>query len=55
MKDISTKQLVEELEKRDAVQSIWIPPYVDFKIEKENKPLDTEIKQGACHILIIWD
>lgn len=55
MKEIPTKVLVDELKTRLAVQSIWVEPYKDFKIIVDNKETDTEIKQGACHIMIIWD
>ena len=55
MKEIPTKNMVEELKRRLAVQSIWVNPYKDFEIVVDGESVDTEIKQGACHILIIWD
>lgn len=55
MDTFSTKALVDELKTRLAVQTIWVEPYKDFEIIVDNKAVDTEIKQGACHILIVWD
>lgn len=55
MDKLSTKSLVEELQKREAVQSIWIPPYKKFTLKIGEQPFETEVKEGACHILIVWD
>lgn len=55
MDNVSTKNLVEELQKREAVQSVWIPPYEKFTLKIGKQPVKTEVKEGACHILIVWD
>lgn len=51
----NTCNLVEELKKREGVQSIYIKPYEKFKILENdvNKALD--INQGPVQILIICD
>lgn len=52
---IPTKYLVEELSKREAVQPILIKTYVDFQIFTDGRQIETEINEGCCHILIVWD
>lgn len=55
MKDYTTKELVNELISRQAVQELWIPPYEDFEITCNGEKIETEIDKGACFILIVWD
>lgn len=53
--EISTKELVEELEKREAVELVWINPYEPFQITANGKRVETQVKEGCCTILIVWD
>ena len=52
---IPTCELVKELEKREAVQLIWIEPYAPFSINKFGEAIDLEIAEGAAKILVVWD
>lgn len=55
LKDISTRDLCQELAAREAVQKMWIDPYVDFRIYAGQQQIDTQIQEGACTIFIVWD
>ena len=50
-----TCELVKELEKREAVQSIWIEPSAPFGISKFGEAVNLDIAEGAAKILVIWD
>lgn len=53
LSDITTKDLVEELRKREEVDSIQIEPYVGYEISvKENPPTKAE---GPAIILNVID
>lgn len=55
MKNISTKDLVEELVKREAVEEITVDPYDKFEIKVKDLPAEVSIKEGPACILVIWD
>ncbi len=49
---VSTKELVEELSKREAVETISVKPYEKYSIEANGEKHDDE---GPVVILKIWD
>jgi len=49
---ISTKELVEELSKREAVEKTTIAPYQEYKIIIDGKEI---VDTGPAVILKIWD
>ena len=49
---ISTQELVEELKKREAVESICVAPYEDYRITVGDKEISD---RGPAVILRIWD
>ncbi len=52
LKKVSTKELVDELATREAVQKIVIGPYEDYSMTIDNK----EIKGGGPVVILrIWD
>ena len=55
MEKLSTKDLVEELSKREAVQEIVVEPYDKFEIKIKDQSLTLDIDSGPCRILVIWD
>ena len=48
----STRELVEELSKREAVETISVKPYEKYVIEADGKKTEDE---GPVVILKIWD
>ncbi len=55
LKKVATCELCKELERREAVQKIWIDPYKPFEIVNDGKRENTLIKEGACLTYIVWD
>lgn len=55
MNKINTKDLVEELSKREAVQEFIFEPYDEFEIKVKDQSLKLDIDSGPCIILAIWD
>lgn len=55
IKSISTKDLLDELKTREAVEEIVVDPYVDFFINVGGTKRDTEINGGPAHIYVVWD
>ena len=53
LKNISTKELVEELAKREAVKKIVVVPYEPCSITVGNQTVYDEV--GPAVILQIWD
>lgn len=53
LKDYKTSEIVKEIEKREAVQKIWVAAYEPFEIINNGYKVSTEVKEGACSILII--
>lgn len=52
LKNVSTKELVDELATREAVQKIVIGPYEDYSMTIDNK----EVKSGGPVVILrIWD
>ena len=52
LKNVSTKELVDELATREAVQKIVIWPYEDYSMTIDNQ----EIKGGGPVVILrIWD
>lgn len=49
---VSTKDLVEELSKREAVEKITVEPYKTYEIVTENQRMAEE---GPAVLLRIWD
>ena len=49
---VSTKDLVEELSKREAVEKIMVEPYKPYEIVTENQRMTEE---GPAVLLRIWD
>ena len=49
---VSTRKLIEELQKREAVETIEAAPYQEYRITVGDKELDD---QGPALILRIWD
>lgn len=52
LKNISTKKLVEELSKREAVEKITVEPYKQYSITVGEQKINGE---GPIIILRIWD
>lgn len=52
LSNISTKELVEELVTREAVEKIMIKPYQEYKIIIDNNEISDT---GPAVILRIWD
>ena len=52
LSNIKTVELVEELAKRDGVETVRIKPYEKFAIEANDKKFEDE---GPAVILKIWD
>lgn len=52
LSNISTKELVEELVTREAVEKIMIHPYQEYKIIIENNEISDT---GPAVLLRIWD
>ena len=52
LKKVSTRELVEELSKREAVETIRVMPYEKYSIEADGKKHDDE---GPVVILKVWD
>lgn len=52
LKNVSTKELVEELAKREAVEKIPVGPYEDYSITVGDREI---IDSGPIVILKIWD
>ncbi len=48
----STMELVEELSKREAVETIRVMPYDKYRIEADGKKTEDE---GPVVILKVWD
>lgn len=55
IEEAPTCVLASELEKREAVQRVWVEPYKSFEIINDGRKEDLEIKEGAAVILVIWD
>ena len=52
LSNFSTKELVEELSKREAVEKITVEPYEQYSITVEEQKANVE---GPVVILRIWD
>lgn len=52
LSDFSTKELVEELSKREAVEKITVEPYKPYSISVGEQKINDE---GPIVILRIWD
>lgn len=52
LKNISTKELVEELASREAVEKIVVEPYEEYSITVDNQKIN---EGGPVVILRIWD
>lgn len=52
LKNVSTKKLVEELAKREAVEKITAEPYEEYSITVANQKINDS---GPVVILRIWD
>lgn len=48
----STRELVEELSKREAVETICVKPYEKFALEANGEKIEGE---GPVVILKVWD
>lgn len=57
LKAFKTADLVEELKRREGVQSHWVPPYVNYNIgiRSESQGGLVDGGQGAAHILVVID
>jgi len=53
LKDISTKQLLEELDTRQGQKSLWVDPYDKYTINIEGEEKVSDI--GPCLIYIVID
>lgn len=49
---VPTRELVEELMKREAVEAVSVEPYQDYKIIVGNKQI---IDSGPAVLLRVWD
>jgi hypothetical protein len=54
---VPTCVLVEELKSREAVNNVWVDPYVPFEVNVNGKVVRNEDvpKTGPVVILTIWD
>ena len=52
LKKVSTRELMEELSKREAVETICVKPYEKYAIEANDEKTEGE---GPVVILKIWD
>lgn len=50
--NVSTQELVEELKKREAVETVTVEPYQDYRIIVGDQEITD---QGPTVILRIWD
>lgn len=55
MEGISTKELIEELSKREGVQHVWVKPYEEVNLIINDKKQNLQIKEGPARILLIYD
>lgn len=55
MEEFKTCELIEELKKREAVQSIWIEPYKEFKVISDKEEQVLNVNKGPAQILVVWD
>lgn len=51
----STKELVEELQNREAVQHLWVEPYESISINIGQQKQDLHITEGPGRILCVYD
>lgn len=52
LKKVSTRELVEELSKREAVETVCVKPYEKYSIEANGEKTTDE---GPVVILKVWD
>lgn len=55
MEEISTKELIEELLKREAIQHFWIKPYEKVSLIISDKKQNLQVNEGPARILLIYD
>lgn len=55
LKDYNTKEILEELTKRKAVQHIWVKPYEEIHIEVNRDVQNLLVKEGPARIALIYD
>lgn len=55
LKSVSTKDLVEELIKREGVKEVVVKPYEDISLEVEYEKYDLPIEGGPARILVVFD
>jgi ribose 5-phosphate isomerase len=55
LKTISTKELTEELAKREGVQELKVTPYTPLEVTIDGKSTDLDIDSGPAIVLVIYD
>lgn len=55
LKNITTKDLMEELVKREGVKEVVVKPYEDISLEVGYEKCDLPIKGGPARILVVFD
>lgn len=55
IREIPTKDLIEELSKRTGTQELWIEPYQTIEVLIENKKQDLHIGEGPARLVLVYD
>lgn len=55
LKNISTKELIEELSERTGTQQLWIEAYQTIEISINNKKQDLHISEGPARLILVYD
>lgn len=53
--DVSTRDLVEELSKREGVKEIVAEPYQEFDLHLGGIRIEEIPNSGPARILVVWD
>ena len=55
LSDVSTRDLVEELSKREGVKEIVAEPYQEFDLNLGGNRVEEIPDSGPARILVVWD
>jgi hypothetical protein len=55
LKNVSTRDLAEELRKREAVKEITAEPYQAFEVSVDGNRVEGIPVSGPAVILVVWD
>lgn len=55
LKNISTKELCDELNRREGVQQIVVEPYEAIDVAVGNKAQKLAVESGPCKVFVVYD